>query len=116
MKTRQARKAAAREGLRRDPLHNRGFVPIMNELHKSGMNHEARRAAQTGWGTSPKGGVAWRKKQWIWGMIHHPRQADRRCFKITGRYLGELAEVVSTYFGEGKKASLINRLLAKLDF
>ena len=113
MKTRQARKAAARK-------NRTGFEPIMNELHKSGMNHAARRAAKAGWFKSPKAGVAWRKKQWVFGMNQHPRLLDRRCFKITGRYLGELAEASAPWMkaqaarDASKKQNVVRRGLALL--
>jgi hypothetical protein len=113
VKTRQTRKAAAREARRRDYTLP-GFQPIMHELHKSGMNHKARRAARAGWFKSPKAGVAWRRTQWLWGMTHHPRRLDRRCFKITGHYLGELAEATSGFVAQAPKAqSRVKRVLAK---
>jgi hypothetical protein len=102
MKTRQLRKARGRET-------GDGFTPIMNETHPAG-NRLARRGAKAGWGRSPKNGVGWRRKQWIWGMLHHPRRADRRCFKITGgRYLGELAEIVAR-----PHKSAVRKFMAKL--
>jgi hypothetical protein len=105
MKTRQLRKARGRET-------RTGFASIMNELHPSGQNHEARRAAKAGWGRSPKAGVGWRRKQWIWGTIHHLRRLDRRCFKITGgRYLGEPAEAVNAQKPNGSR---VRKFLAKL--
>jgi hypothetical protein len=123
MKTRQLRKARAREEARRDPLHSHaGFVPIMNQIHKSGMNRHARRGAVAGWFRSPKGGVNWRQKQWIWGMIHHPRRLDRRCFKATGRYLAELAEALPGFVAKAKaaatakKESLLRRALTRLGY
>jgi hypothetical protein len=61
MRTRQLRKARGRET-------GEGFTPIMGQLHKSGMNRLARRGAAAGWGRSLKGGVNWRKKQWVWAM------------------------------------------------
>jgi hypothetical protein len=111
MKTRQARKARGREcdadGI---PF---GFTPIMNETHPQG-NHLARRAAKAGWGRSPKAGVGWRRKQWIWGMGHHPRRLDRRCFRITGgRYLAELANGAPL---RAQTPRFKDRLLAKLGF
>lgn len=109
MKTRQARKIAAREARRKDPFAP-AFTPIINELHKSNVNHRGRRMAQAGWGKSPKAGVAWRRTQWIWGMAHHPRRLDRRSRKLTGRYLAELAEPKAPKASDGR----FRRALAKL--
>jgi hypothetical protein len=104
MRTRQLRKAHGRKT-------GEGFTPIMGQLHKSGMNRLARRGAAAGWGRSPKGGVNWRKKQWVWGMAHHPRLLDRRCFKTTGRYLAELAEAINPV---QPSKSVVRKILAKI--
>jgi hypothetical protein len=113
MKTRQDRKEAARKS-------RTEFVPIMNELHKSNMNHRARRMAKAGWGKSPKAGEDWRVRQWRYGMFAHPRRLDRRCRKITGRYLAELASPTAAWEQTHavqvatKKQSKLRRALGRL--
>lgn len=49
------------------------FTPIIGQLHPSGMNHHARRAASAGKNPhTTKGARDWRKRAWLRGM-GHPR-------------------------------------------